>query len=250
MDLFKQNQAFGQVQAADYDEGLRAYMLGIYNYMTSALILTGIVAWFAGNSPAVMGLLYQIDVSPDGAMFLMGMKPLGWVVAFAPLAFILAIGMISSLSLFAVQAMFWAFAGVMGLSMASIFMVYTGESITRVFLITAIMFGGMSLYGYTTKRDLTAIGSFLIMGMFGIFIASIVNLFLQSSAVHWAISIIGVVVFTGLTAYDTQRLKATYYQVAGNVESAGKAAIYGALNLYLDFINLFIMLLRLMGDRR
>ena len=251
MDFMKTNQAYAPSQAASYDLGLRKFMLGVYNYMASALVLTAIVAWFAGHSQAVMSMLYQIEVAPDGAMYLMGMKPLGWLVAFAPVGVVLLLSMgVNRLSATATQGVFWGFAALMGLSLASLVLVYTGESITKTFLITAIMFGSMSLYGYTTKKDLTSIGSFLIMGLWGLFIASIVNIFMQSSSLGWAISIIGVVVFVGLTAYDTQRIKAVYYQVAGSTEMAAKASVMGALNLYMDFINLFIMLLRFFGDRR
>lgn len=248
MSLLEQQrmQQAARAEAASYDMGLRAYMLQVYNYMASALVLTGIVALFAAQSELVTNALYVMN---EGR--LVGMKPLGWLVAFAPVAFVLLLSFrVDSMSFQSAQIAFWAFAGVMGLSLASIFLVYTGASIARVFFITAIMFGGMSLYGYATKRDLTGIGSFLIMGVWGLFAAGIVNIFLKSSMLHFAISVIGVLVFVGLTAYDTQRIKAVYYEVAGRGELAAKAAIMGALNLYLDFINLFIMLLRLIGERR
>lgn len=234
-------------QAAVYDEGLRKYMLGVYNYMASGLALTGLVAMLVANNEALLSLFYAVDEAGRYA----GAKPLGLVVAFAPLAFVLFLGFkIHSMSFQAAQMTFWAFAAVMGLSMADLFLMFTGTSIARVFFITASVFGAMSLYGYTTKKDLTGWGSFLFMGMIGILIASIVNIFLASSMLHFAISIIGVVVFVGLTAYDTQRIKGTYYAVAGHAEMAGKAAIMGALSLYLDFINLFVMLLQFFGDRR
>ncbi len=233
-------------QAAQYDMGLRAFMLGIYNYMASALAVTGIVALGAAQSEAIMSIMY---VMQDGV--LVGMKPMGWLVALSPLAVAIGFGFgINRMSVQVAQGVFWGFAVLMGLSMASLFLVYTGTSIARVFFITAGMFGGMSLYGYTTKKDLTGIGSFLIMGLWGIIIASLVNIFLRSEGLHFAISIIGVVVFVGLTAYDTQKLKNMYYQVAGSTEMAAKASIMGALTLYLDFINLFIMLLRFFGERR
>lgn len=236
-----------QAQSTPVDAGLRKFMLGVYNYMASALALTGIVALAASQSQAIMGALYVI--SPEG--MLVGMQPLGWVVAFAPLAFALLFGFgVNRMSLQATQAAFWGFAVLMGLSMASIFLVFTGESIARTFFICAGMFGGMSLYGYTTKRDLTSFGSFLIMGVWGLIIASLVNIWLQSSAMAFAISLIGVFLFLGLTAYDTQKLKQVYYEVAGNAVAAGKASIMGAFSLYLDFINLFMMLLRFFGERR
>ncbi len=235
-----------RAQTVAVDQGLRAYMLGIYNYMASALALTGIVALFAAQSEAVMSMLYQMD---NGA--LVGMKPLGWVVAFAPLVAVLALSFgIERMRASTAQTFFWGYAVLMGLSMASIFLVYTGESIARVFFITAGTFGAMSLYGYTTKRDLTGLGSFLMMGLIGLIIASIVNIFLQSSGLQFALSVIGVLIFTGLTAYDTQRLKTVYYHVAGGGEALAKATIMGALTLYLDFINLFVMLLRFFGERR
>jgi FtsH-binding integral membrane protein len=235
-----------QARTAEYDMGLRKYLLGIYNYMASALALTGIVALLAAQSPVVMGALYLIQ---DG--MLVGMKPLGWVVMFAPVVMALVLGFgIPRMSVQGAQAAFWAYAALMGLSLSSIFMIYTGASIARVFFITAGMFGGMSLYGYTTKRDLTGFGSFLIMGVWGLILASVVNMWLKSPALYWALSLVGVGLFLGLTAYDTQKLKGLYYQVAGNAEAAAKTAILGALTLYLDFINLFIMLLRFFGERR
>lgn len=246
MNMFEQRQAHFQSQAASFDLGLRQFMLGVYNYMTGALLLTGALAYLASNSEAVMSMLYAIEGGR-----IVGMNPLGWVVTFAPLAMALGFGFgINRMSVGTAQIVFWGFAAVMGLSMASLFLMYTGASIARVFFITAIVFGSMSMYGYATKRDLTNFGSFLIMGVWGILLASIVNIFMQSSALHFVISILGVLIFTGLTAYDTQRLKAVYYEVAGSAEAAAKASIMGALSLYLDFINLFIMLLRLIGERR
>lgn len=233
-------------RAAEYDMGLRRFMLGVYNYMAAALALTGIVALFAAQSEAVMSMMYMIDGGR-----IVGMKPMGWLIAFAPLILALGFGfMINKISVQAAQAVFWGYAALMGLSMASLFLMYTGVSIARVFFITAGTFGAMSLYGYTTKRDLTKFGSFLMMGLIGIIIASIVNIFLKSSGLHFAISLLGVVIFVGLTAYDTQKIKSMYYEVAGNLEASAKASIMGALTLYLDFINLFIMLLRFFGERR
>ena len=258
MEFYKQSpqgplSATGQ--AAAYDQGLRGYMLQIYNYMASALALTGLTAWFVSNTPAVANLFYVTmeRTAPDGETYLAlaGMTPLGWVIAFAPLAFSLFLGFrINKMSFQAAQAAFWAFAFVMGLSMANIFFFYTGASIAKVFFITAAMFGGLSLYGYTTKRNMTGLGSFLMMGIIGLIIASIVNIFLKSSGLDFAVSVLGVLIFSGLTAYDTQRLKQLYYAEGQGYASLGHVAIMGALQLYLDFINLFLMMLRFFGDRR
>jgi hypothetical protein len=225
-----------QAGAAQIDVGLREHMLRVYNYMASGVALTGIVAMLASSSPALMNAMFG--------------TPLQWVVMLAPLAFVMVISFgINRLSLFATQALFWLFAAVMGLSLSTIFLIYTGESIARVFFITAISFGALSLYGYTTKRDLGPIGAFLIMGLIGIIIASLVNLFMQNSAMQFAISVIGVLVFAGLTAYDTQKIKNSYSELHDH-ETSGKLAVMGALTLYLDFINLMLMLLHLFGNRR
>lgn len=221
------------------DQGLRSYMLKVYNYMASGVALTGFVAAYLAN---------QIMQNPELAQTIYG-GGMGWVIMLSPLAMILVINFgVNKLSAFALQAAFWGFAGLMGLSLASIFLVYTGESIARVFFITAASFGALSLWGYTTKKDLTGWGSFLIMGLFGIIIASIVNIFMASSAMHFAISVIGVLIFAGLTAYDTQKIKEMYWEADGH-ELTSKKAVMGALRLYLDFINLFLMLLRLLGNR-
>ena len=227
------------------DEGLRAYMLRVYNYMASGLALTGIIAFGAANTPAVLNLLYQ--VGPDGFL-----RPtmLAWVVMFAPFGFILVMSFgIHKLKASTAQTLFWLFAGVMGLSLAHVFLVFTGASIARVFFITAGTFGAMSLYGYTTKRDLTRFRSFLFMGLIGVILASLVNVFIGSSMMQFAISVIGVIVFVGLTVYDTQRIKNSY-DVTPEGEAQAKMAIMGALSLYLNFINLFILLLHLFGSRR
>ena len=231
--------------AAEIDVGLREYMLRVYNYMASGLALTGIVAYLSANTPAILNILYALG--PDGAV-----RPtiLAWVAMLSPLAFILVLNFgLHRMKASTVQAVFWSFSAVMGLSMAHIFLAYTGTSIARVFFITAGTFAGMSLYGYTTKRDLSGFGGFLMMGLIGIIIASIVNMFLQSSAMHFVISVIGVLVFVGLTAYDTQKIKSLYLE-SDAAEVATKKAIMGAVTLYLDFINLFFMLLYLFGDRR
>ena len=234
-----------QAAAADIDVGLREYMLRVYNYMASGLALTGIIAYATASTPALLSLFYT--ASPEGFL-----QPtmLAYIAMFSPLAFVLALSFgINKMSPSMAQAVFWGFAGVMGLSLSHIFLSYTGTSIARVFFITSGTFAGMSLYGYTTKRDLTGLGSFMFMGLIGIIIASIVNMFLQSSAMHFVISVIGVLVFVGLTAYDTQKIKLMYSEADGE-GTATKKAIMGALTLYLDFINLFLMLLRLFGDRR
>jgi uncharacterized protein len=225
------------VNTAQFNEGLRAYMLRIYNYMACALALTGLVAFATSSSPALMQTIFE--------------TPLKFVVMFAPLGVVLYLSLrINSLSMQSAQAWFWGYAAAMGLSLSFIFMVYTGASIARCFFITASVFGAMSLYGYTTKKDLTGMGSFMIMGLFGIILASLVNLFMKSSGLDFAISALGVIIFTGLTAYDTQRLKEVYYTASGTEEGLGKAAIMGALTLYMDFINLMIMLLKFFGDRK
>ncbi|MBQ8481899.1 MAG: Bax inhibitor-1/YccA family protein [Alphaproteobacteria bacterium] len=232
--------------AANVDQGLRSYMIKVFNYMGAGLILTAAVAWLVANT-GLITLFYNIDTQNSSVT----MSGLGWLVAFAPLIMIFAFSYVANnKSLGAVQLMFWAFSAVMGASLASIFLLYTAASMTRVFLITAATFGAMSLYGYTTKRDLTKLGSFLFMGLIGLIIASIVNIFMQSPAIYWALSYIGVAIFVGLTAYDTQRMKDLYYSTRGSDEAAGKMAVSGALSLYLDFINLFMYLLRIMGDRR
>ncbi len=231
------------------DQGLRNYMLKVYNYMGSALLLTGFIALFTFKLAAVTG--------PNGE--LLGLTSLGnslynsglaWVVMLAPLGvvFYMSFG-IAKMSVSKAQTVFWIFAALMGLSLSSIFIAYTGTSITRVFFITAGTFGAMSIYGYTTKRDLTKLGSFLMMGLIGIIIASLVNIFMKSSMMYFVISVLGVLIFVGLTAYDTQKIK-NMYLASDSGELIGKKAIMGALTLYLDFINLFIMLLRLFGQRR
>jgi FtsH-binding integral membrane protein len=234
--------------AAVVDEGLRSYMLRVYNYMGIGLVVTGLVAYFTYTQSFIEQNGRIVGLTGLGNA-LYG-SPLQWVVMLAPLAFVLVLSFgITKLSVATTQILFWVFAAVMGLSLASIFAVYTGGSIAKVFFISAATFGAMSLYGYTTKRDLTQIGSFLIMGLIGVVIASIVNIFLQSSGLGFAISIIGVLVFVGLTAWDTQKIKESY-NVGFGAEVLAKGAIMGALSLYLDFINLFLMLLRLFGNQR
>jgi FtsH-binding integral membrane protein len=211
-------------------------MLRVYNYMASGLLLTGIVAYLVANTPSVFNAIFG--------------TPLAWVVMLAPLGFVFFLSLrIDRIQASTAQALFWAFAGVMGLSMATIFVAFTGASVARVFFITAGTFAAMSLYGYTTRRSLANWGSFLFMGLIGIVIASLVNMFVGSTQLQLIISVVGVLVFVGLTAYDTQRIKEEYSEHHDR-ETAGKLAIWGALRLYLDFINLFMMLLNLLGQRR
>lgn len=224
----------GARPATDIDEGLRAYMLGVYNYMTVGLVVTALVAYLVADIAVLRETI-------------LGNQIVYLVVLFAPLALIFFVFK-PTMSASAAQTTYWTFSVLMGMSLATVFVYYTQTSITRVFFITAGTFAGMSLYGYTTKRDLTGFGSFLIMGVIGLFVAMIVNLFMQSSAMHWAISVIGVLIFVGLTAYDTQQIKRAY-QEGDSAEVLTKKSVFGALHLYLDFINLFLFLLRLFGNR-
>ncbi|RUU13717.1 Bax inhibitor-1/YccA family protein [Mesorhizobium sp. USDA-HM6] len=224
------------VQAgAVYDEGLRKHMLRVYNYMGLGLVVTGLVALFVASTPALYVPIFS--------------SPLKWVVMLAPLAFVMLFSFkMQTMSAASAQAMFWAFCAVMGLSLASVFLVFTGTSIARTFFIAATMFGATSLYGYTTRRDLTQFSSFLIMGLIGVVIASLVNLFLGSTALQFAISVIGIAVFIGLTAWDTQTIKEQYAENFG-AESQQKLAVFGAFSLYLNFINIFQLLLNFTGER-
>ena len=231
------------------DQGLRAYMLKVYNYMGSGVLLTGVIALMffkmavvTSDGGEIIGL-----TNFGNSIYNSGLK---WVIMLAPLAvvFYMSFG-IAKMSAAKAQTTFWVFAALMGASLSSIFLMYTGASITRVFFITAGTFGAMSIYGYTTKKDLTKLGSFLMMGLFGIIIASVVNIFMKSTMMYFVISILGVLIFVGLTAYDTQKIK-NMYMASDSGELMGKKAVMGALTLYLDFINLFIMLLRLFGQRR
>ncbi len=243
------------------DAGLRSYMLTVYNYMAAGLVLTGLVAYFvftqavtndpnlaAQGARGAMQLKRGMFLTPLGAMLYA--SPLKWVIMLAPLGFVFFLSFrIYSMGVAAAQISFWLFAAVMGLSLSTIFLVFTANSIAQVFFITAAAVACLSVYGYTTKKDLSGWGTFLIMGVFGLIIASLVNIFLQSPMMTFVISSIGVLVFAGLTAYDTQQIKDGYYQYVGDAAAMGKGAIMGALNLYLDFINMFQMLLGLMGDR-
>lgn len=227
------------------DQGLRAFMLGIYNNMALGLGITGLVAYGA----------FMVAFDQTGQLTAFGnaiyVSPLKWVIMLAPLAFVFGLSAaVHRMQPATARLIFLVFAAVMGLSMSSIFAVFTQESIARTFFVTAASFGALSLWGYTTKRDISSWGSFLFMGLIGIILAMIVNIFLGSSALQFAISVIGVLIFAGLTAYDTQRLKHTYDIVAGDAVAAGRASIIGALQLYLDFINLFMFLLQFMGSNR
>ena len=224
-------------QGAAYDAGLRSYMLSVYNYMASGVLLTGIVAVLFASS----GLALQVLGGPG---------ILKYVIMFAPLVFVMVLSFgINRLSTAAAQGLFWAYAAVMGLSLSSIFLVYTDTSIAQTFFATSAAFVGLSLFGYTTKKDLSGFGTFLIMGVVGLLVASLINLFLKSSVMDLVISGVGVLLFAGLTAYDTQKIKSIYAHVAGT-DMMGKSVVMGALNLYLDFINMFLFMLRFMGGNR
>jgi FtsH-binding integral membrane protein len=225
-------------RTAQIDAGLRAHMNKVYGLMSVGMVLTGAVAWAVGTTPAMMAVIFG--------------TPLKWLVMFAPLLLVFAFSaVINRLSYAGAQLFFYFYASVMGLSLSTIFTVFTGVSIAQTFLVTAIAFAGLSLYGYTTKKDLSGMGTFLLMGLIGLIVASIVNIFLASSALMFAISVIGVLIFAGLTAYDTQSIKNEYIEHAahGDEEWLGKSAIMGALRLYLDFINMFMFLLQFLGNR-
>ena len=251
------NQIYARTQTiartAEIDAGLRVYMNKVYALMAGAMIITGLVAYVVGMdfNAAVNGR--ETTLLSEGMLQAMFTSPGRWIVIFAPLAVVFAFSaMINRMSAGTAQLVFWGFAALMGLSISWIFAVYTGASIARTFFVTAIAFGGLSLYGYTTKTNLGPIGTFLIMGLIGLIVASIVNIFLVSEALHWAISCLGVLIFAGLTAYDTQRIKNTYLTLRGTPGGEAvleKGAIMGALNLYLDFLNMFMFLLHFLGNR-
>jgi uncharacterized protein len=241
--------------ASRVDEGLRTYMLGVYNYMAAGVALTGVLAYLVAAMATTTDPALAVAQLGNGKLLTqlgstLYSSPIRYIVMFAPLAFVLFLSFKAhTMSTSAAHIAFWSFAALMGVSLSSIFLVYTGQSITQIFFVTAAAFGALSLWGYTTKKDISGWGSFLIMGVVGIIIAAIVNIFLQSSALQFAVSAIGVLVFAGLTAYDTQRIKDTYLQIRGNAEMVAKSAILGALSLYLDFINMFISMLQLFGSR-
>ncbi|MBL4725609.1 MAG: Bax inhibitor-1/YccA family protein [Rhizobiaceae bacterium] len=244
---FRQDQSrFGSAAeqaGVEFDAGLRAYMLRVYNYMALALAVTGIAALVTFNMAVSGGQLTEFGT-------LMFASPLKWVVMLAPLGLVFFLSAkINTMSVSAAQTTFWVFATLIGVSLSTIFLVYTATSIVQTFFVTAAAFASLSLYGYTTKRSLSGMGSFLMMGLFGLIIASVVNIFMQSSAMQFAISAIGVLIFAGLTAYDTQKIKEMYDHVSHDETMMGRAAIMGALKLYLDFINLFMFLLHFLGNR-
>lgn len=233
-------------QGAVIDQGLRSYMQRVFGYMGAGLAITGGAAYATFSS--TVQSLDPLALSPFGETLYL--SPLRWLVIFAPLALVMVLSFgINRLSASAAQGLFWVYSALMGVSLSSLGLIYTSNSLAQVFFISAGMFSAVSLWGYTTKRDLTSMGSFLFMGLIGLIIASLVNIFLQSSAVAWALSIVGVLVFTGLTAYDTQKIKEMYFE-SDDATTMGRKAVMGALNLYLDFINLFLSLLRIFGDRR
>ena len=250
MEFNKENTTVrSSVSEVIIDQGLRAYMLKVYNYMASGVLVTGFIALLFFKLSVVTGEAGEIIglTNFGSTIYTTGLK---WVLMLAPLGVVFYMSFnIAKMNVAKAQTTFWIFAALMGASLSSIFLIYTGASITRVFFITAGTFGAMSIYGYTTQRDLTKLGSFLMMGLFGIIIASIVNIFMKSSMMYFVISILGVLIFVGLTAYDTQKIKNMYLE-SDSEELIGKKAVMGALTLYLDFINLFIMLLRLFGQRR
>lgn len=236
MAIRKQGRFVTRTVEGLIDEGLRSYMLRVYNYMALGLALTGIVAYLVAQSPAAMQMIFG--------------TPLFWLVVFAPLILVFILSArIARMQASTAQALFWVYAALMGVSLASIFVVYTGTSIARVFFISAGAFAGLSLYGYTTRRDLSGFGSFLLVGLIGIVLASLVNLFLHSTGLQFAVSVIGVLVFAGLTAYDTQSIKELYF-AGDDSDAAIRKSVIGALRLYLDFLNLFLLLLQLFGNQR
>jgi FtsH-binding integral membrane protein len=245
------NQNFGTFgrtiqDQATYDAGLRAHMIRVYNYMASGLALSGIVAFGLFSSPDIASIFFQ--VAPGQRV--VGLNVLGWVAIFAPLGLLLLTSFrAAQMSVTAVQAVYWAVTGLMGVSLSLVLFQYTGASVARTFFVTAASFGALSLYGYTTKRDLTAMGKFLFMGLIGIMLASVVNIFFRSSGMTFIVSILGVLIFSGLIAYDTQKIKEQYAE-AWEQGSAEKVAIFGALSLYLDFVNLFQFLMSFMGQSR
>jgi FtsH-binding integral membrane protein len=253
MSDFDRNYAAARGIAADravaIDAGLRAHMLRVYNYMASAVALTGVIAWLSFQAAVVTNDAGAITgLTAFGQAILTGFTPIVLMLATLGLVFFISFR-INRLEYTTALGLFMLYAGLLGLALTSIFVVYTSTSIARVFFVSAASFGALSLYGYTTQRDLSAMGSFLIMGLFGLILASLVNLFLASSALDFVISIVGVLVFAGLTAWDTQKIK-EMYDVNDDGTVSGRKAVMGALSLYLDFINLFLMLLRLVGDRR
>ena len=240
-------------RTAEIDAGLRAYMNKVYALMAGAMIITGVVSYAVGMDLKALLAGQATTLLPAGLVAAMFSSPTMYIIMFAPLIVVFAFGaMIHRMSASTAQMVFWGFAALIGLSIADIFAVFTGHSIARTFFVTAIAFGALSLWGYTTKKDISGWGAFLIMGVVGLIVAMIVNLFLMSEALHWAVSILGVLIFAGLTAYDTQRIKNTYLELRGSPGGEAyleKGAVMGALSLYLDFLNMFLFLLQFLGNR-
>jgi FtsH-binding integral membrane protein len=233
------------------DAGLRSFMLGVYNKVAIGLVVSAVLAYITGSVPAVRDLLFSTAVFPDGVTRMTGMTLLGMIVAFSPLVVLLGSNFVMKNPTAAgAGGLYWLIVALIGASMGTVVLIYTGASVVQTFLITAAAFAALSLFGYTTKKDLTGIGSFLIMGVIGLVIAMVVNMFLQNSMMQLIISVLGVLIFAGLTAYDTQRLKMTYYALGGNQSAMSVATSYGALSLYINFINMFQFLLALFGGRR
>lgn len=235
---------------ATYDAGLRTHMIRVYNYMASGLALSGIVAFLIFNYEPVRNVFFQMGMTRGGNIIPVGLNVMGWVAVIAPFGLLLLMGFrAAQMSLTSVQGIYWAVTGLMGVSLSLVLFQYTGASVARTFFVTAASFGALSLYGYTTKRDLTAMGKFLFMGLIGIVLASLVNMFLGSSGLSFIISILGVLIFSGLIAYDTQKIKEQYDDAYGS-DVADKLAVFGALSLYLDFVNLFQFLMSFLGQNR
>jgi len=244
------NRAGTIADQASFDVGLRAHMVRVYNYMASGLALSGIVALALFSLPELQNIFFQMGLTRGGAVIPVGLNVLGWIAVFAPFGLLLLVGFrAAQMSVGGVQAVYWAVTALMGVSLSLVLFRYTGASVARTFFVTAAAFGGLSLYGYTTKRDLSAFGKFLFMGLIGIILASLVNMFFPSGEMSFIISIVGVLIFSGLIAYDTQKIKEQYADAWGR-DVAEKVAIFGALSLYLDFVNLFMFLMRFMGQSR
>jgi FtsH-binding integral membrane protein len=244
--------AFSRAGTTDlaFDAGLRAHMIRVYNYMASGLALSGIVAFALFSSPELRGIFFETGLTRGGNVAIVGLNMLGWVAILAPMGLLLLVGFrAAQMSVAGIQAVYWAVTALMGVSLSLLLFRYTGASVARTFFVTAASFGALSLYGYTTKRDLTAMGKFLFMGLVGIVLASLVNMFVGSHGLSFIVSILGVLIFSGLIAYDTQKIKEQYAEAWGR-DVAEKVAIFGALSLYLDFVNLFQFLMSFMGQSR
>ena len=253
MSDFNNGYARPLPQSADMsvDAGLRSFMLGVYNKVALGLLVSAALAWVTGSYPPVRDLMFNTAVFPDGVERLTGFTMLGLIVAFSPLVILLGSNFVmKNPTSGAASALYWLIVALIGASMGTVVLVYTGASVIQTFMITAAAFGALSLFGYTTKKDLTGFGSFLLVGLIGLIIASVVNIFLQNSMMHFIISVLGVFIFAGLIAFDTQRLKMQYYELGGDQAAMGVATNYGALSLYINFINLFQFLLSLFGQRR